>query len=162
MAAITQTASTGIVNDEMHGKYLIFKVGDGSYGIEICHVLELIGVQDITQIPHTHHYVKGIINLRGTIIPVVDIDLRFGFDEKDYTDRTCIMVLSMDDMSVGLIVEEVKDVVLIDDENIQPPPRVGEHSVKDDFVKSVGLVDGEVKQLLDIHRLFQDEELLIQ
>jgi purine-binding chemotaxis protein CheW len=142
----------------MHGKYLIFLVGDASFGIEIRHVMEIIGVQEITPVPHTHEYVKGIINLRGTIIPVVDIELRFGYEEKAYTDRTCIIVLHMDNMSIGLIVDEVRDVVFIDDENIQPPPRAGEDGLKNTFVKSIGLADGEIEQMLDIRKIFDDEE----
>jgi len=152
------TTSTSDLSDVMHGKYLIFLAGDSSYGIEIIHVMEIIGVQNITPVPNTHEYVKGIINLRGTIIPVVDIELRFGYEEKEYTDRTCIIVLRMDNMSIGLIVDEVRDVMNIEDENIQPPPRAGEGDLRDTFVKSVGLADGEIEQLLDIHKLFDDEE----
>lgn len=145
--------------DGMHGKYLIFKAGEGSYGIEIRYVEEIIAVQDITPIPHTHGYVKGVINLRGTIVPVVDIELRFGCDEAEYTDRTCIIVLSMNGTNIGLVVDEVQEVLLIDDANIQKPPKLTEDSMKDDFVKEIGLVGETVKQLLYVHKIFEEEEL---
>lgn len=146
-------------NDVMHGKYLAFKVGNGEYGIEIKYVMEIIGVQDITPVPHTHSYVKGIINLRGTIVPVIDVGLRFGYEEKEYTDRTCTIVLSMDNMNIGLIVDEVQEVLMVGDENIQTPPHAGSEGTKDDFVKNIGRAGGSVKQLLDIHKIFEEEIL---
>lgn len=147
------------VEDGMHGKYLIFRAGDGSYGIEIKYVDDIIGVQAITEVPHTHTYVKGIINLRGTIVPVMDIKFRFGDSETEFTSRTCIIVLSMDNMNLGLIVDEVQEVILIDDENIQEPPKLGNQGIKDDYVKNIGLVGEGVKQLLYIHKIFEEEEL---
>ncbi|MCL2046283.1 MAG: chemotaxis protein CheW, partial [Oscillospiraceae bacterium] len=110
--------------DVMLGKYLTFLVGDGGYGIEISYVVEIISVQEITLVPHTHPYVKGIINLRGTVIPVIDMAMRFGQGEVEYSDKTCIIVLSMDDMSVGILVDGVQDVTSIDDENVQDPPKI--------------------------------------
>ena len=94
-----------VVEDVMRGKYLTFLVGDVGYGIEISYVVEIISVQEITMVPHTHDYVKGIINLRGTVVPVVDMGLRFGQGEIPHTEKTCIIVLSMDDLSVGIIVD---------------------------------------------------------
>ena len=140
--------------DGMEDKYLTFLVQDGEYGIEIQFVTEIIGVQDITPVPHTHHYVKGIINLRGTIVPVIDMRLRFSQEEAEYTDRTCIIVLSMEDMSIGLIVDEVVEVLDIDDEHIQPPPS-GNSGRQNHFIKAIGTARGSVKQLLDIDRVFE-------
>ena len=144
-----------VIEDVMRGKYLTFLVGDVAYGIEISYVVEIISVQDITLVPHTHTYVKGITNLRGTVVPVIDMGLRFGQGEVAYTDKTCIIVLSMDDMSVGILVDGVQDVTDIDDESIQEPPKTTGNSLKNFFIKAVGISGGEVKQLIDVYRVFE-------
>jgi len=141
--------------DVMEGKYLTFLVEDVGYGIEISYVVEIISVQDITLVPHTHAYVKGIINLRGTVVPVIDMGMRFGGAEVVYTDQTCIIVLSMDDMSVGILVDGVQDVTDIEDENIQDPPTTTGNSIKNHFIKAVGISGGEVKQLIDVYTVFE-------
>lgn len=146
--------------DVMRGKYLTFQVHEGEYGIEINYITEIIGVQDITPVPHTHHYVKGIINLRGTIVPVIDMRLRFGHEEIEYTDRTCIIVLSMDDINIGLIVDEVQEVADIDDEKIQDPPKTTAGGVENFFIKAIGMSGDSIKQLLDINRVFEVEEVM--
>ena len=145
----------GTIEDVMQGKYLTFLVGDVGYGIEISYVVEIISVQDITLVPHTHAYVKGIINLRGTVVPVIDMGMRFGGTEVVYTEQTCIIVLSMDEMSVGILVDGVQDVTDIDDENIQDPPKTTGNAVKNHFIKAVGISGGEVKQLIDVYRVFE-------
>jgi len=144
-----------VMEDVMRGKYLTFLVGDVGYGIEISYVVEIISVQEITLVPHTHAYVKGIINLRGTVVPVIDMGMRFGQGEIEYTDKTCIIVLSMDDMSVGILVDCVQDVSNIDDENIQDPPKTTGSIVKNHFIKAVGVSAGEVKQLIDVYTVFE-------
>ena len=144
-----------VIEDVMRGKYLTFLVGDVGYGIEISYVVEIISVQEITLVPHTHAYVKGIINLRGTVVPVIDMGMRFGQGEVVYTDKTCIIVLSMDDMSVGILVDGVQDVSDIGDENIQEPPKTTGSAMKNFFIKAVGVSGGEVKQLIDVYRVFE-------
>jgi len=144
-----------VIEDVMRGKYLTFLVGDVGYGIEISYVVEIISVQEITLVPHTHAYVKGIINLRGTVVPVIDMGMRFGQGEIIYTDKTCIIVLSMDDMSVGILVDGVQDVSNIDDENIQDPPKTTGNPTKNNFIKAVGVSAGEVKQLIDVYTVFE-------
>jgi len=144
-----------VIEDVMRGKYLTFLVGDVGYGIEISYVVEIISVQEITLVPHTHAYVKGIINLRGTVVPVIDMGMRFGLGEIEYTDKTCIIVLSMDDMSVGILVDGVQDVSNIDDENIQDPPKTTGNPTKNNFIKAVGVSTGEVKQLIDVYTVFE-------
>jgi len=147
------------IEDVMRGKYLTFLVGDVGYGIEISYVVEIISVQEITLVPHTHAYVKGIINLRGTVVPVIDMGMRFGQGEIVYTEKTCIIVLSMDDMSVGILVDGVQDVSNIDDENIQDPPKTTGSTIKSNFIKAVGLSAGEVKQLIDVHTVFEVDNI---
>jgi len=144
-----------VIEDVMRGKYLTFLVGDVGYGIEISYVVEIISVQEITLVPHTHAYVKGIINLRGTVVPVIDMGMRFGQGEIVYTDKTCIIVLSMDDMSVGILVDGVQDVSNIEEDNIQEPPKTTGSAVKNNFIKAVGLSAGEVKQLIDVYTVFE-------
>jgi purine-binding chemotaxis protein CheW len=119
--------------------------------------VEIISVQEITLIPHTHAYVKGIINLRGTVVPVIDMGMRFGNGEVIYTEKTCIIVLSMDDMSVGILVDGVQDVSNIEDENIQDPPKTTGNAIKNHFIKAVGVSAGEVKQLIDVYTVFEVE-----
>ena len=143
--------------DVMQGKYLTFLVGDVGYGIEISYVVEIISVQEITLVPHTHPYVKGIINLRGTVVPVIDMGMRFGQGEVIYTDKTCIIVLSMDDMSVGILVDGVQDVSDIEDDNIQDPPQTTSSMFNNNFIKAVGLSAGEIKQLIDVYTVFEVE-----
>jgi purine-binding chemotaxis protein CheW len=143
--------------DVMRGKYLTFLVGDGDFGVEISYVTEIIGIQDITGVPSTQSYVKGIINLRGTIVPVIDVRLRFGQSETEYTEKTCIIVVSMDEMSIGLLVDQVQDVLTIDDANIQPPPSNTEN-VSNFFIKAIGRSQGKVEQLIDLNKIFEIEE----
>jgi purine-binding chemotaxis protein CheW len=146
--------------DSMRGKFLCFRVYDGDYGIEISYVTEIIKIQDITPVPNTHDYVKGIINMRGTIVPVIDMRSRFGQGEIEFTDRTCIIVLSMDDIDMGLIVDEVQEVMEIEADLIQPPPSgvftdIGSSS----FIRAIGYPNNAVKQLLDINKIFEIDEL---
>ena len=151
-----------VMEDVMRGKYLTFLVADVGYGIEISFVVEIISVQEITMVPHTHDYVKGIINLRGTVVPVVDMGLRFGQGEIPHTEKTCIIVLSMDDLSVGIIVDGVQDVSHIHDDTIHDPPKVTGSSLKNHFIKAVGVVGEEVKQIIDVHKVFEVGEIIPQ
>ena len=146
-----------VIEDVTKGKFLTFLVGDVSYGIEISYVVEIISVQEITLVPHTHPYVKGIINLRGTVVPVIDMGMRFGQGEIINTEKTCIIVLSMDDMSVGILVDGVQDVSNIEDDNIQDPPKTANAAYRNNFIKAVGLSAGEIKQLIDVYTVFEVE-----
>lgn len=144
--------------DTQKGKFLAFSVGREAYGIEIKFVTEIIGIQDITEVPELPNYVTGIINLRGKIIPVIDVRLRFKKEPKEYNDRTCIVVIDIKKTSVGLIVDNVAEVINIDDSNIVPPPdiKAGFHNR---YVRGIGKVGNEVKLLLDCDKLLNDEEL---
>ena len=143
--------------DTQKGKFLTFAVEE-NYGIEIKDVTEIIGIQEITNMPELPSYVKGIINLRGKIIPVMDVRLRFKKHPIEYNDRTCIIVIDIKDISIGLIVDNVFEVLSINDENIVPPPltKTGFHSR---YVKGIGKVGNEVKLLLDCDKLLSGEEL---
>ena len=144
--------------DTQKGKFLTFSVGREAYGIEIKFVTEIIGIQEITEVPELPDYVKGIINLRGKIIPVIDVRLRFRKEPKQYNDRTCIVVINIKDTTVGLIVDNVAEVINIDDSNIVPPPQI-KASFHNRYVRGIGKVGNEVKLLLDCDKLLNDEEL---
>lgn len=111
-----------VEEDTQKGKFLTFLLGKEVYAIEIKFVIEIIGIQPITELPESPAYVKGIINLRGKIIPVMDVRLRFKKKPVEYNDRTCIIVVEVQDISVGLIVDNVSEVLSITDEDIVPPP----------------------------------------
>lgn len=143
--------------DTQHGRYLTFNLGDEIYGIEIKFVTEIIGMQPVTKIPEVDVFIKGIINLRGKIIPVIDMRLKFGKDPIEYDDRTCVIVIDTQEIVVGLIVDKVAEVVTIDDSEVSPPPN-HKTGIRNRYLKGIGKIDGNVNLLLDCNSLFSDEE----
>lgn len=139
-------------SNETENQFLFFGIADGEFGVEIAYVKEIIKVCNITQVPHTPHYVKGIINLRGDIIPVVNVRDRFGIQPRAYDERTCIIVLDFEEDSVGLIVDGVNEVMYIDTENITPPPSE-KHGYENRFIKYIGRTDTSVKQIIDLSKM---------
>jgi purine-binding chemotaxis protein CheW len=141
---------------DKEGKYLTFALGPEEYGLEILKVREIIGYMDITAIPKTPHYVKGVINLRGQVIPVVDIRSLFGMEAKEVTEETCIIVVEIDStglkFSTGVIVDQVSEVLDIAGENIEEAPQLGT-SVDTDFILGMGKVNNSVKILLNINKV---------
>lgn len=146
------------MEDTQEGKFLTFTLGNEEYGIEIRNVTEIIGIQSITDLPDTPSFVKGVINLRGKVIPLIDVRLRFNFDEKEYDDRTCIIVVNIENMSVGLIVDTVSEVMEIPEGDIEPPPKVN-NKAGSRYIKGLGKVGEEVKILLDTHKLLFGDEI---
>ena len=143
-------------------KYVTFKSGHEYYGIKIQYVNEIIVYQEITEIPESESYIKGLINLRGKIIPVIDVRLRFKQEPIPYTDRTCIIVLNVDNTVVGLIVEKIAEVVEIQEENILPSPTIGNtEKPQNVFVQSIGKVGDSVKLLLDPEKLLNGEDKML-
>ena len=141
-------------------KYVTFKSGNEHFGIKIEYVNEIIGYQDITEVPECEDYIKGLINLRGKIIPVIDVRLRFKQEPFTYNDRTCIIVLNVKDLVVGLIVEEIAEVVEITEGNILPSPTIGKSDKSQNkYVHAIGKVGDSVKLLLDPDKLISDEDL---
>ncbi len=144
-------------HDTSKGKYMTFKSGSEYYGLEIQYVDEIRCFQAITPIPETEDYIKGLINLRGKIIPVIDVRLRFKQEPFEYNDRTCIIVVIVKSTMVGLIVEKIAEVVEIQKENILPPPTIGRTGkVQNKYVYGIGKVGGTVKLLLDADKLLND------
>ncbi|KOA18157.1 chemotaxis protein CheW [Clostridium homopropionicum DSM 5847] len=144
--------------DTQKDKFLIFSIDKEQYGIEIKYVLEIIGIQKITEVPELPDYVKGVINLRGKIIPVMDVRLRFKKNFRDYDDRTCIIVVQIKDMSIGLIIDRVIEVVDIEEEQITPPPELNKSS-NNKYIKGIGKIGEEVKLLIDCDKLLSQEEV---
>lgn len=143
--------------DTQEDKFLTFILGKEEYGIEIRHVTEIIGLQNITEVPDMPRFIKGVINLRGKVIPVMDVRLRFRMEERSYDDRTCIVVINVEDQSAGLIVDRVSEVMDIPKSEIEPPPAVkrGESS---HFIRGMGKVGDRVKILLNEQKLLFHEE----
>lgn len=153
---LTEKQLQEVEEDTQKGRYLTFNLDRESYGIEITHVTEIIGIQPITEIPELPDYIKGIVNLRGKIIPVMDVRLRFRKSSREYNDRTCVIVVDIGDISIGLIVDSVSEVIAIPDTEIVAPPQVGKGGNK--YVKGIGKVHGEVKLLLDCNKLLNEED----
>ncbi len=143
--------------DTQYGRYLTFYILDDVYGIEIKYVTEIIGVLPITSIPEVADYIKGIINLRGKIIPVIDMRIKFKKPSADYDDRTCIIIVETEDLILGLIVDRVADVITLNDEDIAPPPS-HKSGIRNKYIRGIGKVSGEIKLLLDCDKLFNEEE----
>lgn len=144
--------------DDMRGRFLTFQIDQDMYGIELHNVMEIVGIQPITGLLEMPDYVKGIINLRGKIIPVMDVRLRFKKPKKDYTDRTCIIVISFGGISIGLIVDCVSEVLTIPDEDIVEKPEINAKSSRG-YVRNIGKIDSKVVLLIDCEKLLNDEEL---
>ncbi|MCI9199500.1 MAG: purine-binding chemotaxis protein CheW [Lachnospiraceae bacterium] len=149
-------------HDAQKGMYMTFLSGNECYGLKIQYVNEIIGFQDITPVPETENYIMGLINLRGKIIPVIDVHIRFNREPFEYNDRTCIIVVDVKSTLVGLIVEKIAEVVEIQDENILPPPSISRvDRSQNKYVYGIGKVGDSVKLLLDPERLLNDEEQLV-
>lgn len=159
MAADTMNTEM-LEEDGEKGKFMTFQTGNECYGISIKYVNEIIVVQQITAIPEVENYVKGLINLRGKIIPVIDVRIRFNLEPIEYTDRTCIIVINVKSMTIGLIVERIAEVENIMDEDIVPPPKLGNKDhVQNKFVYGVARTGDTVKLLLDPEKLIKDEDM---
>ncbi len=148
---LTQSAAT------RGGKYLTFSLANEEYGLEILKVREIIGIMDITAVPQMPEYVKGVINLRGKVIPVIDLRLKFGLPPAEYTDQTCIIVVDIGSLT-GIIVDTVQEVLDIEATQIDPPPPLGAN-VDTSFILGLGKVKDEVKILLDVDKVLSSEEL---
>ena len=148
---------TDVTDDTLQSRYLLFGLGDEVYGVPIRNVTEIIGMQPVNTLPEATTYIKGVVNLRGKIIPVIDMRLRFKKPEAPYTDRTCIVVVETQCFSAGLIVDEVDEVLVIEERDIAPPPKLN-IGIGNRYLSGIGKVNGKVKLLLDCEVLFNEEE----
>jgi purine-binding chemotaxis protein CheW len=144
------------------GKYLTFKLADEDYGLSLLKVREIIGMMPITSVPRTPDFVKGVINLRGKVIPVTDLRRRFDMPEIGYTDRTCIIVVEIQTaestLQMGIVVDAVTEVLPVREEEIEPAPEFGA-SVDTRYILGMANMEGAVKILLDIDRVLTTEEI---
>ncbi len=148
---------------EKEGKYLTFMLANEDYGLEILKVREIIGMMEITSIPQTPEYVKGVINLRGRVIPVIDLRLKFGLPPMEYGERTCIIVVEvtsdLGELQMGVVVDSVSEVLNIMGADIEPPPAFGAR-IKTHYIMGIAKAKGTIKILLDIDRVLTTEELI--
>lgn len=164
ISEVKKQTESDVVSDDnaQKGKYMTFKSGNEYFGLKIEYVNEIIQFQSVTAIPETENYIKGLINLRGKVIPVIDVRLRFKQPPFEYNDRTCIIVVDIKSMVVGLIVEKIAEVVEIKEDNILPPPAIGRaDKAHHKYVYGIGKVGDSVKLLLDPDKLLNDEDLTV-
>lgn len=149
---------------ELHkGKYLTFTLGNEEYGIPILQVKEIIGLMDITVVPRTPGFIKGVINLRGKIIPILDLRIKFGMSEKKHNERTCIIVVEIYTNNtknlMGVVVDTVSEVVNIPAKDIEEPPQYGA-KVNNNFLIGMGQIKEKVIMLLNIEEIINNEEMI--
>lgn len=140
-------------------KFLTFRIADEIYGIDISDITEIIEMQKITDVPDMPNFVKGVINLRGKVIPIMDLRLRFNMEEREYDDRTCIIIVNINETAIGFIVDTVLEVVDISEDNIDPPPQFKTASGYERYVSGIGKIGNDVKILLDADKIVHREEL---
>lgn len=161
---MSDTTNGAVVSnvEEIAGKYLTFRLDNEEYGIVITQVLEIIGVIKFTPLPRVPEYVKGVINLRGKVIPVIDLRLRFNLRETEHTEKTCIIVVEVVDeigkLQIGLIVDSVSEVVNIVPEDIEATPRFGV-KLDTDFILGMAKGKDAVRTLLDIECIIVSEDI---
>ncbi len=147
---------------DREGKYLTFALGPEEYGLEILKVREIMGIMEITAVPQTPEYVRGVINLRGKVIPVIDLRAKFGMETTETTDQTCIIVVEITQQgqgfNTGIVVDRVQEVLDIPGENIEDTPQFGSN-VATDFILGMGKIGDSVKILLDIDKVLASDDL---
>jgi purine-binding chemotaxis protein CheW len=163
MAELAETMDQAVkAMADKEGKYLTFSLADEEYGISILKIREIIGMMPITTVPQTPEFVKGVINLRGKVIPVIDLRLRFGMDSIDYTERTCIIVVEIEShaaiVQIGIVVDAVSEVLNVNGDDIEETPTFGA-KLNTDYILGMAKMEGGVKILLDIDRVLSSEEV---
>jgi purine-binding chemotaxis protein CheW len=163
MAEPAETMNQAITAmSDREGKYLTFTLDEEDYGIGILKIKEIIGMMPITPVPQTPEHVKGVINLRGRVIPVVDLRLRFGMDSIDYNERTCIIVVEIEGeagtVMIGIVVDSVSEVLNIKAEEIEDTPTFGT-KLNTDYILGMAKMEGGVKILLDIDQVVSSREI---
>jgi purine-binding chemotaxis protein CheW len=156
-------SETAALASRLAGKYMTFKLAEEEYGLEILKVREIIGLMEITRVPKTRRFIRGVINLRGKVIPVIDVRLKFGMEEIQATDQTVIIVVQVNlrdsDLTMGILVDEVLEVLNIADDQIEPPPDLGTGAIDIEFILGVGKTEEGVIFLLDIAKVLDADEV---
>lgn len=160
MLAATEPA--GAQTDARAGKYLTFHLADEEFGIRVLKVREIMGLQEITAVPQTPRHIKGVINLRGKVVPVIDLRLKFGLADAEYTQRTCIIVTQVQGESsailMGIVVDGVSEVLNLTAPEIEDTPDFGE-DIAGRYLLGMAKVKGKVKILLDIDKVLSTQEI---
>ena len=162
MSVMTPAIEAAGAVDPRAGKYLVFQIGREEFGIPVLKVREIMGLQEITAVPQTPAHVKGVINLRGKVVPVVDLRLKFGLPAAEYTQRTCIIVTQIQGESgpvlIGIVVDGVSEVLNLTAQEIEDTPDFGDETgVR--YLLGMAKVKGKVKILLDIDQVLSTQEL---
>lgn len=148
--------------NQNNSKYLLFNLGNEVFGLKISSIIQIVEMQKITEVPDMPHYIKGVVNRRGKVIPLMDLRARFGMDPRDYDDRNCIIIVSVHESFIGFIVDTVAEVHDIADINIEPSPSFKSDSVKERYISGLGKIGNEVKILLDVEKIITDKDLAIE
>ena len=141
--------------DELNGRFLLFYIDETLYGIELRLVLEIVNIQHITHLPGVADYINGIVNLRGKVVPVIDVRRKLYLPERPYDDKTCIIVLDVHEMHIGLIVDSISEVVTVEPEQMAAPPSMGDTANR--YLSSVSQINGKNVLNLDCDKFFQDD-----
>ncbi len=149
-----------LAEDTQKGQFMTFQTGKEFFGISISYINEIIMMQPITAVPEVEDYIKGLINLRGKIIPVIDVRARFKMDPIEYNDRTCIIVINVKSIVIGLIVEKIAEVDTIREEDIVPPPSLSRSSSEQNkYVYGLAKTEDTMKLLIDPEKLIKEEDM---
>jgi purine-binding chemotaxis protein CheW len=155
---MTQPAAPAAMSDQRAGKYLTFYLGAEEFGIPVMSVREIMGLQDITAVPQTPAYVRGVINLRGKVIPVVDLRLKFGMPESEYGQRTSIIVVKVGEVMMGVIVDGVSEVLSLAAADIEDTPDFG-RGIETPYILGMAKTKGKVRMLLDIEQVLSTQDI---
>lgn len=140
-------------------QYLLFKLGAELYGVPITHVTEIIEMQPITSVPDMPTFIKGVINLRGNVVPVMDLRLRFNMEEREYDDRNCIIIARIANTSMGFIIDTVAEVHDIPQTEIEAPPQFEDETGRSHYIAGLGKVDDDVTILIDVKKILAGSDL---
>ncbi len=158
---MTQAAGSKVsIMDAGQEEYLIFRLGNEEYGIEILKVQEIRGCDRVTRIPNAPDFINGVTNLRGVIVPIVDLRVRFAFDVDPENDRAVVIVLNLNDRVVGIVVDGVADVLSLKEEQIKPTPDVGA-ALASQYLLGLGVIDARMVILVNIEKLLSRDELAL-
>ncbi|MEL7649216.1 MAG: chemotaxis protein CheW [Sedimentibacter sp.] len=155
---ITTIEEINLDEDTLKNKYLTFFTEQQHFGIPIADVVQIVGMQEITKVPEFPSYAKGVINLRGTIIPIIDVRLRLKKEEKKYDERTCIIVTNINDSYMGFIVDSVDEVAKIREDNISNPPRMGSDYVNT-YITGIAKLENKIVLLMNLKKMLSEKEI---
>ena len=160
MGGLNVRANEVIEDGEVHklAEYVTFAIGEETYGVEVLKVQEIIGMTQITHVPNSMDFMKGVINLRGSVVPVVDMRIKFRMDEREYDAFTVILIVEVQERLIGLIVDSVSDVVGIPVESMQETPHFSAN-IETDYIKGIGNRDDQLIIILDVDEILSSEEL---